>query len=284
MTIVKASDNISNVSSAMKNYEIEIDYSMNKTIDNKVLDIILDEIENIKKVMTNSDILVTKEEQKDVIDKYIKTLYGVSFEGANILYGMQPISAEVQHIIDYIPNKYSATDKADGDKYQLYIYKDECYLISNNLHVKKMGIKNKELNDTVIEGELIYIDEKRVYLFMMFDCLYYKGTDMRSNIKLSDRLNNIISISKSFKHDPFVIKEYDVENFVNSYKSYFNYDPSKLKIIEGEEIKKYYLESNYFKPDGCQYGTLWNSCMRQSDRNKFMNLYTVNKDIKMFML
>ena len=235
MTIVKASDNISNVSNAMKNYEIEIDYSTNSKTNPKVLDIMFDEIENIKKVMTNSDILVTKEEQKDVIDKYIKTLYGVSFEGANILYGMQPISAEVQHIIDYIPNKYSATDKADGDKYQLYIYKDECYLISNNLHVKKMGIKNKELNDTVIEGELIYIDEKRIYLFMMFDCLYYKGTDFRSTIKLSERLSHMESISKSFNFSPHVIKDYDM-------KGAFNLE--HMKTYYSDNIKTYYKKLN----------------------------------------
>jgi len=83
--------------------------------------------------------------------------------------------------------------------------------------------------------------------------------------------------------DEFNIKDSDIEKFVNSYKSYFNYDPSKLLIVEGEDIKKYYLEENYFKPDGYRYGTLWNSCMRQSERNKFMNLYVLN-NVKMLVL
>jgi hypothetical protein len=83
--------------------------------------------------------------------------------------------------------------------------------------------------------------------------------------------------------DEFDIKDSDVEKFVNSYKSYFNFDPTKLKIVEGEDVKKYYLEDNYFRPDGYRYGTLWNSCMRQSERNKFMNLYVYN-DVKMLVL
>jgi len=239
MTIVKASDNISNVSNSVKNYEIEIDYSINNSSNSKknnsILDIIYAEAENIKKVMTNSDILVTKEEQKEVIDKYIKTLYGTSFEGASILYSMQPISAEVQHIVDNIPNKYSATDKADGEKYQLYIHKDECYLISNNLHVKKMGIKNKELNDTIVEGELIYIDEKRVYLFMMFDCLYYKGADIRGTLKLSERLSHMETISKSFKYVPYIIKDYDM-------KGAFNLE--HIKKYYSDNIKSFYKQLN----------------------------------------
>jgi hypothetical protein len=81
----------------------------------------------------------------------------------------------------------------------------------------------------------------------------------------------------------FSISDIDVEKFVNSYKSYFNYDPSKLQIVEGDDVKKYYLEDNYFKPDGCRHGSLWNSCMRQSERNKFMNLYVFN-NVKMLVL
>jgi hypothetical protein len=33
---------------------------------------------------------------------------------------------------------------------------------------------------------------------------------------------------------------------------------------------------------GCRYGTLWNSCMRQKERNSFMELYCVN-DVKMLV-
>lgn len=83
--------------------------------------------------------------------------------------------------------------------------------------------------------------------------------------------------------DEFNIKDSDIEKFVNFYKSYFNYDPTKLKIVEGDEIKKYYLEDNYFEPSGLKYGSLWNSCMRQKERNKFMNLYALN-DVKMLVL
>lgn len=83
--------------------------------------------------------------------------------------------------------------------------------------------------------------------------------------------------------DEFGIKDSDVEKFVNHYKSYFNYDPTMLKIVEGEDVKKYYLEDNYLRPDGNRYGTLWKSCMRQADRNKFMNLYVFN-GVKMLVL
>jgi hypothetical protein len=53
--------------------------------------------------------------------------------------------------------------------------------------------------------------------------------------------------------------------------------------VEGEDVKKYYLEDHYFRPDGYRHGSLWNSCMRQSERNKFMNLYVKN-NVKMLVL
>lgn len=77
----------------------------------------------------------------------------------------------------------------------------------------------------------------------------------------------------------------DVENFVNIFKSYFNSQVEKLKIVEGDEILKWYLEDNYSSVIGNRVGNLWNSCMRQSHRNQFMRIYAQNPNkIKMLIL
>jgi hypothetical protein len=78
--------------------------------------------------------------------------------------------------------------------------------------------------------------------------------------------------------------EAELEKFVNSYKSYFSKESSNLVVVSGDDIRKYYLESNYFSMEGSRYGSLWNSCMRQRERNKFMELYCVNDDsVKMLV-
>ncbi len=87
-----------------------------------------------------------------------------------------------------------------------------------------------------------------------------------------------------FSIQNFNINDQMIEKFVNLYKSYFSRDISKLKIVEGEEILKYYLEDNYHSLNGNRSGSLWNSCMRQRERNKFMKLYAKNSDkVKMLV-
>jgi hypothetical protein len=82
----------------------------------------------------------------------------------------------------------------------------------------------------------------------------------------------------------FYVTDSDIEYFVNLFKSYFNTDISNFKVINGKEIKKWYLEDNYFSPNNCRYGTLWNSCMRYSEKNSYMNIYADNLDqIKMLI-
>ena len=81
----------------------------------------------------------------------------------------------------------------------------------------------------------------------------------------------------------YEIDDIQIEKFVNTFKSYFSRDISKLKIVEGVDILKYYQEDSYHIYGG-RYGSLWNSCMRQYERNKFMKLYADNIDkVKMLV-
>jgi len=70
----------------------------------------------------------------------------------------------------------------------------------------------------------------------------------------------------------YAIDDAKIEEFVNLFKSYFTQDESRLKIVSGADIMKYYREDSYHRTEG-KYGTLWNSCMRQPERNRFMQLY-----------
>lgn len=88
----------------------------------------------------------------------------------------------------------------------------------------------------------------------------------------------------NFSIQNFNVNDQVIEKFVNLYKSYFSRDISKLKIVEGDDIPKYYLEDNYHHINGNRAGSLWNSCMRQRERNKFMKLYAVNPEkVKMLV-
>ena len=82
----------------------------------------------------------------------------------------------------------------------------------------------------------------------------------------------------------FKINDVEIEKFVNVYKSYFSVDDKNFRIVEGSDIQKYYLEDSYHRENGYINGTLWNSCMRQRERNEFMKLYSVNSNIKMLVL
>lgn len=75
----------------------------------------------------------------------------------------------------------------------------------------------------------------------------------------------------------------DLENFVNEYKSIITAKKlnRNFKIIEGNELKKWYLENNYVEGGG----NLKDSCMRYKFSQAFLELYTHNPEkIKLLIL
>ena len=200
LSIVKSATNPDELSTAIQQFEVELEYIIgkNKSSD-KILADISKEVKTIKQVLENSDEIISKEESNNVITSYRKLF----IDNDTNLYTMQPISIEVQHVVDKIPNRYTVADKTDGEKFQLLIVDDTIYMISNNMVVRKTQYNLKGLNMTLFEGELIHIHNYNNYLFMIYDCLFYSGTDVRNEPMFAKRLEYI---------DKF-LKKMDIENY-----------------------------------------------------------------------
>ena len=136
---------------------------------------------------------------------------------------------------------------------------------------------NGDSKHIVLEGNFISIVEKEIDMVSFlpvskFDKVEDVWHKSRTSIKIGKFLRKFLN-EYSIKN--YEIDDTQIEKFVNTFKSYFSRDTSKLKIVEGKDILKYYQEDSYHT-NGYKYGSLWNSCMRQAERNKFMKLYADN--------
>ena len=72
------------------------------------------------------------------------------------------------------------------------------------------------------------------------------------------------------------ISDSDVEKFVNQYKSVYDGGSNPdFEIVSGEDIKKWYLESNY----EINKGQLGNSCMRYNKCQDYLDIYVKNPEV-----
>ena len=221
VTKVKQVKNINDINFAAPIYELELEL-MSKNKKKEHLDIILDEAEKLIKVLQESNYIISVSESENVVS-YYRNILNINKE-KQALDGRQPVSLEIRHLINVLPNKYAVTDKADGDRYFLIIKEKHVYLISTNLEVKYTGIElqNNNYDGTVLDGEYIYLDEENRHIYMFFDCLRVKDVDLRNEIEFSKRIQAGLEIC----NECFIFKGQKQQK-IGKYKS-SDYDNDKL--------------------------------------------------------
>lgn len=276
LTTVKTARNIHQLSKVPENYELELEVQRkDKKVKEKYLDTVLEECLKIKSALEGTANIISIEEKNELLEHYKKTVYSKDYSKYNNLYSMHPVTAEVQHIIDKIPNKYSVTDKADGEKYAMMIWNDKLYLISNNLHVMATSIKMKGYNDTILEGELLFLAKQQTYLFMSFDILFLKGKDIRKEAELKKRISFMNEFIKVLNPDMYKFKEwkgkFSIASLVKFHKTEIKnfYDNLDKQITKGNK-NKLIINPKYFAfPEGGSPSEIfafsyliWNSCTK----------------------
>jgi len=97
-------------------------------------------------------------------------------------------------------------------------------------------------------------------------------TDQRGEIKVGKFSKKI------FKDNNISVSDSAIEKFTNAYKAAFDFDfnlEQKMDLVSGEDIRKWYLESNYSE----RRGQLGNSCMRYDKCQSYLDIYVKNPEV-----
>ena len=258
LTSVKSGNNINAIQNHAYSYELELEFNKKKKTTSKkeeeYTNLLLNQVLNLKKVIEQSNHLISVTEKTEVLDVYKELIFNKS-PMSKSLYGMTSQSLEVVHIVDYLPNKFSITDKADGERVLGIISNNKLYLIFSNLEVIFTGLiidkKLSKYNGTIIDGEYIFIPKSNKFVLASFDILFYCGEDIRNLTNLKERYDKLDDVLRNCYNYDFKTSDYknnfDLEKLNSHYKTemigYMKDLNNRIKKSKTDNIvtKKYFV-------------------------------------------
>jgi hypothetical protein len=150
-------------------------------------------------IINNDYFVMSKQKLEEVIHEYHTLIRKKLTEvrrrpgeetTTSFFFAPKPVTLERMHILDpsvsygivSIQHGYAVTDKADGERYLLYIHSDgQAYLINNTLDIKPIGLRAKsaKMHHSLIDGEFIPSsirkDGETDDMFMAFDVYFVGG-------------------------------------------------------------------------------------------------------------
>ena len=208
------------------------------------LNIIIDQFNmvlyDLNSYITKSLLIMKNEEKDNLIIEYLK-LTGQKLKGKKQFMAPNPITIDFNQLnIEYNGNiiqNYLVTEKADGDRYLLFINNKIGYLINNQWDVINTGIIFEKIEGNwLLDGEYITLDKnkKPINLFMIFD-IYYSN-------------------NKSVHKYPYISKKNSRENEMEIFKKELkniNYTEGlSIDKILRIDIKKYEKGATKIEPVG----------------------------------
>jgi len=227
LSIVKSSTNSLNIVESgllekKQQFEIEIELN-NKEIDTKedkkkIITELFTIIGNIVMIIDNNTYIMKSDEEEKVIlnyleltnEKEITTDFNLIKKNPKKYFiGVQPKTLELENIVDTsivnITNNYCVTDKADGERYLLYVDNNKrVYLINNRLNIKFTGLTHNSPK-TIIDGEYITKDKygREMNSFMAFDIYFLKGKNVSEYPLIKESGKTRLNLLNDFVKDGF---------------------------------------------------------------------------------
>jgi len=134
--------------------------------------------------------------------------------------------------------------------------------------IDPMSVKTDELNFLDIEDQKItYIDTQKYREIDSVEAYSPQFKSKRIQISPSRIFSKLFDEKTVARH----MSGSDLEYFTNLVKAYFG-PPLTLKVVTGEDIKKYYSSRTYSKGSG----TLNKSCMRYDENQEYFGIYMDN--------
>jgi len=101
---------------------------------------------------------------------------------------------------------------------------------------------------------------------MMIPCGDCYNSKLRQEMSVGKIVNRLF---------PDTYKQVEIEKFVNDFKAEMGKASAKFKLVEGEEIRYYYLSDHY---ENQSQGDLNSSCMKHDYAQKYLDIYCKNPE------
>lgn len=150
--------------------------------------------------------------------------------------------------------------------------KDLLLLIDKDIKTNYNILKTTDAND-----QISFVPDNQANMKL-------KSMNLTALFLAKGNTTSIGRICRSILSDNGISKtDKEMENFVNGFKAAYdkiNTKEDSIKIVSGEDIRYWYSEKRYCEDTIKRLrGSLGKSCMRYSEAQDYLNIYTENKDV-----